>query len=76
MERIDQYKHLNKEHEIGLNVGIEDVAKFIVDQNYGACRLMSAMISALREKAEVISGENYSPIGDRLEAILDDGLFY
>ena len=72
MNRVDQYKHLNIKNELGVNCGMEEMAKFVVSQNYGAHRLLSAMVHELREYHKKYGD---SPIADRIEEMLNEGLY-
>ena len=72
MTRVDQYKHLNEENELGINLGMEEVAKFVVSRNYGAHRFLSAMVHELREN----SMEGYpSKMADKIAEMLDEGIY-
>jgi len=66
--RIDTYRHLNEND--GVLIGIEDIARQIVKMNYGTHRMLSAIVRARRESAR-----GHDELADRIEALLNEGLF-
>ena len=50
MTKIDYYKGLNEDSKLTIELSIETVAKEICAMNYGAHRLLSAMVHELRRK--------------------------
>lgn len=76
MRHIDEYKHLDDGDPLLLSAEIPEVARMIVAKNYGASRMLSAMVYALRENPGPASGETHSPLADELEKILNAGFYY
>lgn len=74
MTRVDQYKHLNRENELGINLGMEEVAEFVVSKNYGSHRFLSAMVHELRDQQR--ANDHVSPMADEIERMLDEGIYY
>ena len=67
--RIDEYKHLDKHTAMAVVLPMEQIARECVALNYGAHRLLSAMVHAIREKR----GPN--ELADGIETLLNKGLF-
>lgn len=65
----DAYRHLNDDGG-GVVVGIEEVARQIVDMNYGTHRLLSALVRAQRQRW----GED-DETAAKIEAILREGYY-
>ncbi len=70
----DQYKHLNKQsvYNVQVELGMEQLAHMVVAKNYGAVRLLSAMIDELRTTKKY---GRTSPLADGIEKLLNDGLY-
>lgn len=82
MPRIDSYKHLDKDTAMVVTMPMEQIARECVRLNYGAHRLLSALVHALRdansEYAERHPSAEPEPSGlaDGIEALLNKGLFF
>lgn len=91
-EKTDTFRHLNKESKLKLEMDIEEVVAQIVAMNYGAYRLLSAMVHELRVRQAAshaysvklaeengwpsIQRDNTSPLADGIENLLEAGLLY
>ena len=87
MARIDTYKHLGP---LQFELPMEDLAKAMCNQNYGAHRFLSALVHELRAKSKqycenrlkrepgrhIPDSESRSPLADGIERLLNEGLFY
>jgi hypothetical protein len=82
MRKIDSYKHLDKDTAMTLTLPMEQIASECVRLNYGAHRLLSAMVHALREANNEYAAEHPnvppepSELADGIEALLNKGLFF
>lgn len=50
MTEIDTYKHLDKDSKVTVELSMPELAKHVGSLNYGAHRLLSAMVHELRAK--------------------------
>lgn len=83
---IDTYKHLDKDTQMKVSLSMEEIARECAALNYGAHRLLSALVHELREKRERLAQEQercgmtirgrHSPLADGIEELLNNGLFY
>lgn len=87
MPAIDTYKHLGP---LQYELPMEDLAKAMCNQNYGAHRFLSALVHELRAKAKrycedrqkrdpkqhIPDSEQRSPLADGIEFLLNQGMFY
>lgn len=71
MRYIDMYKHINEKSKV--EVDIEDIAKQVINMNYGVHRLLSALV--------IYAKGNKKFYGDRqcilaeVEKLLEEGFF-
>jgi hypothetical protein len=83
----DYYKHINEtdEGKLTLQVSIPEVAEMVCSQNYGAHRLLSALVDELRKRNEKYKKESESkgfkvesdsPLAQGIEALLNKQMFY
>jgi DNA-directed RNA polymerase subunit L len=83
--RIDSYKHLDKETPFTVELSMEQIARQVVQLNYGTHRLLSALVHELRaenarhaaEYEQRHPGSTYGPseLAEGLEKLLNQGLF-
>ena len=71
MRRADDYRHLNKESKI--QVDLEDVAAQVVHMNYGVHRLLSAIIRKRIEEGTFDGRPD--ELMDGIVTLLDKGLY-
>ena len=82
MRTIDTYKHLDNDTAMKVTLPMEQIARECVQLNYGAHRLLSALVHALREaNNEYAAKHPYghpepSHLADGIEALLNKGLFF
>lgn len=88
MPQLDSHNHLNDDSKLKVELSIPDVAKQVCSLNYGAHRLLSAMVHELRAKnnAENLETEKRglkvqdswrrSPLADIIESALNQGHYY
>lgn len=85
--RIDTYKHLDASTKVSIELSMEDIARRCVSLNYGAHRLLSALVHELRSAARTQrdnalrrdpSNEDRYPgtseLADGIEKLLNSGL--
>jgi hypothetical protein len=89
MSKIDTYKHLDKDTSMSIVLPMEQIAKSCVALNYGAHRLLSALVHELRAENEKLEKKwqdrnprepvsadfKNSPLADGIEKLLNDGLY-
>lgn len=89
MIRIDFYKHLDASDPVALTVPMDKLAHEVCALNYGAHRLLSAMVHELRAhnaatlekwrksgEIKVTSEQERSPLADAIEKTLNEGHYY
>jgi hypothetical protein len=70
------YKHLDKYEgsNINININMEQLAKMVVDCNYGVRRLLSEIVDYRKEQYKQKGfGEDYW--GKEIEKLLEQGLY-
>jgi hypothetical protein len=73
MPQLDTYKHLDDLLPFRLGATIPEVARAIVAQNYGAHRLLSALVHELKAASTPESPSELAPV---IEKALNSGMFY
>ena len=73
MPRIDNYKHLDKDYPLRMEMTVPEVAAAIVAQNYGAQRFLSALVHELRKNERPGDPSKLAPV---IEDALNQGMFY
>ncbi len=70
---IGMYDNLNNGKDIAIPLDINELAKIIVDANYGLHRMLSALV---REEKKTISYNKYgSDLVNGIERMLNEGKF-
>lgn len=77
--KVDTYKHLDDTDRVTLSLSMPELAAKIVAMNYGAHRMLSALIKALRDKNDRYLAtasrpelhEKQSPLAAKLEELLN-----
>jgi len=79
MRRIDFYKHLDADTPLTITLSMDQIARDCVALNYGAHRLLSALVHALRDRDAALSAKyemkTDSQLADGIEELLNRGLF-
>lgn len=76
MPHIDYYKGLNSDDKFRVEMDIEELAEKVCSMNYGAHRMVSAIVHALRAKNAKFYSDNpkYTFEPSRLAEALDEAL--
>jgi hypothetical protein len=69
---FDCYKHLDDTDPFRITLNSEELAQLACGRNYGAHRLLSAMVHELRRK----SVDGKSELADGIEELLNKGLYF
>jgi hypothetical protein len=73
--KIDDYKHLDADPAYGIKMEmtIPQLVKYVVAQNYGTHRFLSALVHELRAEENPDDPSQLAPV---IEKALNEGFFY
>jgi hypothetical protein len=74
--KLGSYDHMNPDSALTIKIPMEQLVKDVVELNYGAHRLLSALVRELREHQKDRLYQDGSPLADGIEELLNQGLYY